>query len=222
MALNGAFARTLFVGAHLDDIELAAGGTAARLSALGAAVSWLVLSDSAYESYDGTRSRERLTALSEGQAAAKELGVDNLRVHDFPAKDIDNDSATVELIEQAIDELDPTMVFTHWPFDTHRSHANTALATIAAARRRNSILMYEPITPSGRSHIAFKPQAYIAIDETIDQKVAAVCCHESEHRKFGEGWIDGVLARARFRGMEMGRQYAEAFEIVRVEFVLDF
>lgn len=219
--VNAMFRRTLFVGAHLDDIELAAGGTTARLRALGAEIYWLVLSDSGYESYDGTRVREKAVALEEGRAAAAALGVEQLDVHDFPAKDIDHESRVVEVIEGVVDRFDPSIVFTHWPFDTHRSHSNTALATIAAGRRHNSILMYEPITPSGRSYIGFKPQAYISIDSVVEQKLAALRCHATEYEKYGEDWIEGVLARARYRGYEMAMQYAEAYEVLRLEFKLD-
>lgn len=221
MPLNAMFQRTLFVGAHLDDIELAGGGTAALLCTLGAEVRWLVLSDSGYRSYDGAKGRDAAVALEEGTAAASALGIEHLDVRAFPAKDIDNTSAVVEAINEVIDGFLPTMIFTHWPFDTHRSHANTALATIAAGRYQNSILMYEPITPSGRSYIGFKPQAYMAIDDVIDKKVASLRCHETEYRKYGERWIEGVIARARYRGYEMGTGYGEAFEVLRIEFKLD-
>lgn len=217
MTVNAAFARTLFIGAHLDDIELAAGGTSAQVRARGGDVYWLVLSDSGYRSYDGTRARESDKALAEGQAAAAVLGVEHLDVRDFPAKDVDNTSTAVEAIEEVIDAFAPTIIFTHWTFDTHRSHANTALASIAAARRCNSVLMYEPITPSGRSYVAFRPQVYIGIDDSIDQKIEALKCHESEYRKYGEDWIEGVVARARFRGFEMAAGYGEAFELLRLE-----
>ena len=36
-----------------------------------------------------------------------------------------------------------------------------------------------------------------------------------------EKWIDGVKARARFRGYEMGCEYAETFEVLREEFRLE-
>lgn len=221
MALNPLFRRCLFIGAHLDDIELAAGGAATSVLAQGAEVYWLVLSDSAYESYDGTRRRDQDVALAEGRAAAATLGVDVLDVRSFPAKDIENDSRLVETIEAVITDFDPTVIFTHWIFDTHRSHANTGLATVAAARRHNSVLMYEPITPSGRSFLPFRPQVYVAIDDAIERKLDALRCHRSEYAKYGEDWIEGVQARARFRGFEMTSGYAEAFELLRLELAIN-
>jgi LmbE family N-acetylglucosaminyl deacetylase len=215
--LNPMFERCLFVGAHLDDIELAAGGTAAKLVDGGADVQFLVMSTSEYTSYDGTRFRDADVAVAEGREAASILGVEKIEILSFPAKDVENHSTVVEAINAVVDDLDPTMVFTHWPFDTHRSHANTALATIAASRYYNSVVMYEPITPSGRSYVGFRPQLYISIDDTLDKKLAALRCHRSEYEKYGEQWIEGVEARSRYRGYEMKARYGEAFEVSRLE-----
>lgn len=214
---NPMFARTLFVGAHLDDIELAAGGTVARLVQAGARVRFLVMSRSAYTSYDGSRYRDADTAVKEGRKAATTLGVEDLGILDFPAKDVENHSSVVESINEVVDTFKPTMIFTHWPFDTHRSHANTALSTIAAGRYYNSVLMYEPITPAGRSYVGFRPQLYVNIDDTIEQKLDALRCHKSEYNKYGEQWIEGVEARSRYRGYEMGARFGEAFEVSRLE-----
>lgn len=219
--MNPMFERCLFVGAHLDDIELAAGGTAAKLVKAGSQVQFLVMSTSEYTSYDGSRYRDADVAVAEGQEAASVLGVEKIDIRSFPAKDIENHSQVVEAINEVVDTFEPTMVFTHWPFDTHRSHANTALATIAASRYYNSVVMYEPITPSGRSYVGFRPQLYISIDETLEQKLQALRCHRSEYAKYGEQWIEGVEARSRYRGYEMRARYGEAFEVSRLEGILD-
>ena len=96
----------------------------------------------------------------------------------------------------------------------------TSKSTITAARRYNTIYLYEPIAPSGRSYVAFRPQLYIDISSVIEQKIEALKMHETEYKKFGEEWIDGVKARAAFRGYEMGATYGEAFEVLREELIL--
>ncbi len=221
MTLNPMFRRSLFVGAHLDDIELAAGGTAARLTGLGAEVKFLVMSSSEYTNYDGSHFRHADDAISEGVEAARTLGVTDLEILRFPAKDVENHSTVVESINRTIDDMQPTTIFTHWPFDTHRSHANTALATIAAGRYFNTILMYEPITPSGRSYVGFRPQLYVDVSDSIERKLDALRCHRSEYAKYGEQWIEGVEARSRYRGYEMKAKYGECFEVSRLEAVLE-
>ena len=113
---------------------------------------------------------------------------------------------------------DPDVIFTHHPFDTHQAHAGVSNATVAAARRRNTVFFYEPITPSGRSYVAFRPQLYVDIGQTIEKKLTSLREHKSEYNKFGaEDWIEGVYARCGFRGYEIGKKYAEAFEVLRVE-----
>lgn len=212
--------KILAIGAHLDDIELGCGGTLARAAKGGHRVQMLCLSDSAYANFDGTVLRTREEAVREGRLAAATLGSCALEILDFPTKDIHDDSAVVEALDERVATFAPDIVFTHWPFDTHQAHRGTALATISAARYRNTILMYDPVFPSGRSYVGFRPQIYVDITGQIEEKLTALRCHESQYRKYGDEWIDAVRARARFRGYEMGREYAEAFEVVRMELPL--
>lgn len=190
------------------------------LTRAGASVCFLVMSTSGYANYDGRYSRDTDVAITEGREAAAVLGVKELKILPFPAKDVENHSTVVEAVNEVVDSFSPTIVFTHWPFDTHRSHANTGLATIAGGRYCNSMVMYEPIAPSGRGYVGFRPQMYVSIEDTIEQKLEAVRCHRSEYAKYGEQWIDGVEARARYRGYEMGARYGEAFEVIRLEATL--
>jgi len=62
-----------------------------------------------------------------------------------------------------MDKYNTDIIFTHHPFDTHQAHVGVSNATIAAARRKNTVFFYEPITPSGRSYVAFRPQLYVRI-----------------------------------------------------------
>lgn len=216
--------KIIAVGAHLDDIELACGGTLARAAAKGHDVRMLVMSKSGYEHYSGKYGRSEESALIEGFKAAEILGVEELKVFDFPNKDIPNDSSVVETLNKEFDDFEPDLIITHWQFDTHKSHANTALTTMAAARYFNSIIMFEPFPPAGRSYAAFRPQLYIDITDTIEIKLKALSTHRSEVAKYGPDWIETIKARAKLRGFEMisndpnRNKYAETFEIVRLGF----
>jgi LmbE family N-acetylglucosaminyl deacetylase len=213
--------RVLAIGAHLDDIELACGGTLSSAIKKGHIVKMLVMSKSGYTGLDGQIKRENDIAVKEGINAANRLGVHDIEILDFDTKNIRYESETVENIERVINSFDPDIIFSHWAFDTHQAHEGVAKSTISAARRRNTIYMYEPIAPSGRSYQPFRPQVYSDISETIDDKIEALKEHKTEYGKYGENWIDGVKARARFRGYEMGVEYAETFEVLREEFKLE-
>jgi len=216
--------KIIAIGAHLDDIELACGGTLAKAVMKGHDVRMVVLSKSDYMHYSGSYGRTADEAIEESQKAADILGVKQLMIYDFPTKDIANDSQVVETLNKEFDEFMPDLILTHWQFDTHKSHVNTALATFAAGRYFNSILTAEPFPPAGRSYYPFRPQLYIDITESIDKKLKALSMHKSELKKYGPEWIQTIEARANMRGFELisndpnRKKYAEAFEVVRFNF----
>ncbi len=214
--------KILAIGAHLDDIEIACGGTLAKAIECGHTVKTLILSKSGYTNKDGSIQRENSIAVEEGTNALHTLGITDIQILDFPTKDIPFCSDVVTAIDVIMSDYEPDVIFTHHPFDTHQAHVGVSQATISAARRKNTVFFYEPITPSGRSYVAFKPQMYVDIETTIDKKIAALKEHKSEYNKFGrENWITGVKSRCGFRGYEILKNYAEAFEVLRIEMNFD-
>lgn len=207
--------KIIAIGAHLDDIELACGGTLARAVKNGHIVKMLVMTKSAYTNHDGVVLRTEEEALAEGRDAARELGVVDLEILDFPVKDVPYDSQSVEAIDRVLSAFKPDIIFTHWMFDTHQDHRSVSLATISAARNFSNIFFYEPFPPSGRSYMPFKPQSYVDISNTLDDKIRSLKAHKSQYKKYGEHWIEATIGRARLRGFEHGYTYAETFEILR-------
>ncbi len=213
--------RIMAIGAHLDDIEIACGGTLAKAIEAGHDVYALIMSKSGYTNKEGKIQRSDEVAVEEGMNALHALGLSNIEILDFPTKDIPFRSDVVNAIDVRMTAFNPDIIFTHHPFDTHQAHEGVAKASIAAARRKNTVFFYEPITPSGRSYVAFKPQMYVDIESTLEKKIASLKCHSTEYNKFGaEDWIEGVRSRCGFRGYEIGKKFAEAFEILRIE--IDF
>jgi LmbE family N-acetylglucosaminyl deacetylase len=212
--------RILAIGAHFDDVEIACGGTIARAVANGNEVRLLVLTDSAYKNYDGQVRRTRDEAIEEGWASARILGIKDIHILNFPTLDLPYNSDVVGQIEAYINDFKPEVIFTHWPHDTHQDHRAAALATLSAARWYSSLLMYEPMMPAGRSYVGFRPQFYVDVSDFMRQKIEALKAHTSQHRKFGDAWIEAIEARCRLRGFELGVRYAEAFEAVRFEWRL--
>lgn len=209
--------RILAVGAHLDDIELSCGGVLARAVKNGYQVKMLVMTHSAYTNFDGTVLRTKEEALREGIAAAERLGIKDLQILNFDTKRVSHGAESVEAIDKAISAFKPAYIFTHWVHDTHQDHRNTALATLSAARYQNNILMYEPFPPSGRSYAAFRPQVYVDITDTLEDKINSMKEHRSQYNKYGEDWVEAIIGRARMRGFESGYKYAEVFELARMD-----
>lgn len=205
--------KILPIGSHPDDIELACGGVLADAVSRGHEVTMLVLAR-VYSDYDGCTLREDASAREGSRAAARILGAKPVLL-DFDTKKIRYDDIAVEAINRVIDQEQPKYIFTQWVFDTHQDHRNTALATISAARNYDNVLLYEPFPPSGPSYVGFKPQVYVDITDSIDKKMAALKCHDSEVRKYGPHFLESVAGRARLRGYECGVESAESFELLR-------
>lgn len=214
--------KILAVGAHLDDIEIACGGTLAKAIQSGHSVKVLIMSKSGYTNKEGITQRSDDVAVEEGLNALHTLGIMDIEILDFETKDIPFRSDVVNAIDLCISDYNPDIIFSHHPFDTHQAHEGVSKATIAAARRKNTVFFFEPITPSGRSYVAFKPTLYVDIEATLEKKIKSLKCHTSEYNKFGaEDWIEGVKCRCGFRGYEIGKKFAEAFEILRLEMNFD-
>lgn len=211
--------RYLAIGSHADDIELGCGGTLMKAVLKGQEVLMLVMSGGGFSDYTGNVMRTSDVNVREAKAGAARIGA-QLQILDFPTKDIPYDSKSVEAINKVLDEYKPDFIFTQWTFDTHQDHRNTALATVSAARNFENILFYEPFPPSGRSYMAFKPQVYVDITDTIEDKIEAIKCHEGENNRYGTEWTESVRARAKLRGFESNVKYAETFEVLRLSLKL--
>lgn len=208
--------KILAIGAHLDDIEIGCGGTLAEAARAGWKTHMLVLSHSDYADLDGRVFRTDNQALQEGKKAARKLGDVELEVLDFTTKQIPYDFRVVEAIEVPLRKIQPDVILTHWPHDTHQDHRAVSRASISACRYFNSILFYEPMTPSGRSYLPFRPQVYVAVSpEAVQAKRESLLAHESQYKKYGDIWLDAVIARGVHRGYEIGVSHAECFETLR-------
>ena len=207
----------LAIGAHGDDIELACGGSIAKAVSNGHQVIMVVVTGKDSKDHKNVSIRDNGSAQKEAKAAAKILGISNLIILGYEDTLVPYSADLIGNLDDIMDQYKPDIIFTHFVFDTHQDHIRTAHSTISAARRQNTILLYEPINPSGQGYIAFRPQMYIDISKTINQKIDALKAHQSQYQKYNEKWIDGVVARSKFRGFEMGVEYAECFEVVRAE-----
>ncbi|HHT9130100.1 MAG TPA: PIG-L deacetylase family protein [Candidatus Brocadiaceae bacterium] len=216
--------RYLAIGAHFDDIEIGAGGFLALEKSRGNIVKMAVVANGDYNLVNGKKARTEQVAISEGIKAIEHLGFNykDLECLGYPETGIPHSNEAIRKIENIINDFNPDIILTHWVHDSHQDHINTALSVISAARYRHSILMWEPIFPSGGfSTIPFVPQLYVDISEHIKLKVKAIESHESQVMKFTKQnikWIEGITARAKFRGFECQSDYAETFFVYRMKY----
>ena len=201
--------KILVIGAHFDDIELACGGFIINLIRQNYRVKMVVMVNP-----------DKQERYEEGLKSQKYLGIKELQMLNFKDMYVPYNGDSVKEINNIVNDFNPDLILTHWIFDTHQDHKNTALSTLSACRYKNNILMYEPIHPAGKSYCSFKPQIYIDISDTITGKIKALKLHKSQYKKYGNDWLDAIKGRAKVRGFESNNKYAEAFELIRMEIKL--
>ncbi|MBK8985145.1 MAG: PIG-L family deacetylase [Chloroflexi bacterium] len=194
--------RILAIGAHPDDLEIACGGTLARLCDEGHLVAGLILTH-------GSQGGDSLIRQMEAQNGASFLGLHDFTLLNLPDTNLDLDGVR-QAIEEKVQAFRPDIIFTHSEHDQHQDHQIIHQATLQAGRRVNTILCYE--SPS--TTLDFKPSLFIEIGDYVDVKIESIREHQNQARK---AYMDAALVRsqARVRGEQTKTHYAEGFEVRR-------
>jgi len=203
----------LVLGAHPDDAEIGAGGTLAAYAARQhrALMANLRVPGGHNDGCPTTRSRR----FDEARLAAAALGVEML-TFGLERSDIRPDSRLISVIERLLENIQPTEVYTHWMGDSHPEHVALTQAVLAATRHnRYSVFMYEATIPGGITGHSFTPQRFIDISDTIEKKMNSLAAYETQVERYGTGWLEAVRGRAAHRGFQIGKAYAEAFQVVK-------
>ena len=205
--------RIVVFGAHPDDGEIGAGGTIAAYAQRGHRV--MMVNLRVPGGSDDTCHHDRERRQAEADRAARALGAELLSFG-LSRDAIQPNARLVSAIDQLLADVEPTAVYTHWLGDSHPEHVALSHAVLAATRRnRCSVYMYEATIPGGISTHAFRPQQFIDISDTIGAKMDSLTSYETQLERYGPEWLEAIRGRAAHRGFQIGRRYAEAFEVVK-------
>lgn len=194
-------------GAHPDDIEVGMAGTICRLAECGNDVYSCIASIP----------ENRTQRLREAQNSAKILGIKDVILLPISAAQLGYNRRTIGAIDLVIQQLRPHSVFTHWNEDSHQDHVNVTRCIIAATRKNNfNVYMYEQTIPGGITPAGFRAQYLIDVSQYIDRKLNSIYAHASQMRRNGSWWLEGVRGRAMYRGYQIQTEFAEAFEIIKI------
>lgn len=206
----------LAIGAHHDDIELGAGGTLAKYAKQGHKVFGLTLTNSETHYEERNIHRTKQTALAEGKAAAKIVG---LKLLEVPTKlQADNgelayNAEIMRFVEKILHEHKIDMVITHWKRDMNTDHEATAKISIVAARHIPRVLMYR--SNWYQPDAAFNGIVYSDISDVMDLKIKALHAYAGEIKNRSMEWINTFIDSNRSFGFSIGVKYAEVFEPVK-------
>jgi LmbE family N-acetylglucosaminyl deacetylase len=226
----GAPSRVLVIAAHPDDEVLGCGGTAARLVAEGHEVHFAILGEgmtSRHPQRSDTDAKQLTVLHQQARAAAAKLGVKNLSLHKLPDNRLDTVPLleVVKLVEELVDRVKPEIIYTHHAGDLNVDHGVIHRAVLTATRPtagRPVLEIYAFEVSSStewafqRIEPIFRPNVFVDITRTLEAKIAAMECYESEARKFPHPRSPEALRAIATRwGSVVGCGAAEAYELVR-------
>lgn len=219
----------LVIAAHPDDETLGCGGTMARLVREGKAVHVAFAADGVGSRIScGLPDQQALAArrLAAAHACAV-LGAQSPRFRDFPDNRLDTVPLleVVQYIEALISTYRPDTILTHHCGDLNIDHRLVHKAVVTACRPQaghpvNTLLFFEiPSSTEWQSPgtgPAFIPNWFVDISGTLDRKIQAAQCYESELRPWPHPRsVQGIEHLARWRGATVGVDAAEAFMLGR-------
>lgn len=228
--------RALFVVAHPDDIDFAAGGTVAAMTDAGIEVTYCLATRGDQGGYDDTP-RDQMPALREKEqrAAGAVLGVSDIRFLGFRDGHLEVSLELRRAVARVIRAVRPGLVVTHNPERNwtampanHPDHMAVGEATLRAVYpdARNPFAFPELLDDEGLDPWIVH-EVWVMGPETVDhvvdmtdhaeRKVAALQAHVSQtsHTDLPSllrTWNGGVAERA---GLAEGR-LAEAFRRVLI------
>ncbi len=207
----------LAMSAHPDDMEIEAGGTLLKMSRSGHDVYSLILTNGAYRS-ECEQDVIRDDVYKEVKCAAKILGIKKTFYLDEPDTRLKCTGEIIARVDAIIDEIKPDFLISHHPFDSHQDHKSASEIMFAVSRKGRvpNVLTGEPL-PYRPNIFAYKPQYYVDISSTIEEKLDAIRCFKTQYDKYQkEVWIDRIRSVARVMGWAMEIDYAESFEVIRL------
>ncbi|MDH3294962.1 MAG: PIG-L family deacetylase [Acidimicrobiia bacterium] len=231
--------RILIVVAHPDDLDFGCAGTTALWVKEGHEVIYCFATSGQAGGFDVSISRDDMARIRQDEqtAAAAVVGVTELYFLDFPDGQVE---ATLDLrraISRVIRQTKPDRVVTQSPernlkrmYPSHPDHLATGEATLCAVYpdARNQFAFPELLADEGLEPHTVpevwimggpKPDHFVDITDTVEQKIEALLCHKSQMSDPGSmpdrirQWTADTAAAG---GLEAGR-LAEAFLLVNTQ-----
>lgn len=221
--------QVLAVGAHPDDVEILCAGTLARYAGSGCDV----VICSATNGDRGSRTIEpadlAVIRQREGAEAADVIGARyvccGLSDTNLDESGVESRTALVDLIR----DVQPDVVLTHDPGDYHADHQATSRLVLEATFTASVTFVKTGHVPSDAivpviymdtlAGIGFAPEQYVDITPTFDAKAAMLRRHVSQVEWMrdpnGVDLVEIMETMSRYRGIQCGVKYAEAFRPAR-------
>ena len=203
--------KTIYVLApHTDDGELGAGGTISKLIENGATVYYFAFSTAETSVPDGF---PKDILRTEVMNATKKLGIrkENVIIYNYEVRKLNY--ARQEILEDLIKHrksLKPDLVLMPSLHDIHQDHSTIAQEGLRAFKN-STILGYELIW----NNLTFDTTSFVRLDKKY---IKAKCNALKEYKSQGiRDYMseEFIFSLAKIRGVQIGVEYAESFEVIR-------
>jgi LmbE family N-acetylglucosaminyl deacetylase len=209
----------LCIAAHPDDEVLGCGGVLALHAREGEQVTIVIACEGESLRYGP----EGVGQSSHIQRAANRLGCTSVRHLRFPDQALDTIRLTelIAPLEQIVRQEQPRVVYCQYGGDVNRDHQLLFQAILVATRPTETFIdsVYAFDTASSTEWAyprTFVPDTWIDISSTLDAKLAAMACYESELRSYPHPRsLKALEYRARAFGNQVCLEAAEVFMTVR-------
>jgi LmbE family N-acetylglucosaminyl deacetylase len=217
--------RITIISVHPDDETLGCGGTILRHVADGDQVSWIVVTAGWEPKYSGSviaaKAREvEQVARAYGMVDVQRLGLPTTRLRELP------ESAVIDALGPAIEKSRPDIIYTVHRGDVHTDHHAVFDAVGIVCKpfrdrpRPARLLSFETLSSTDAALTVgsepFRPTVFVDVTPFIDRKIEIMALFASEQQPYPQPRAaDSIRAQARYRGAAIGREYAEAFMLLR-------
>ena len=204
----------LIIGAHFDDSDLGAGGTAARLAAEGKNVYKLTLTDNVHQYPAQHIDIDYDSSKRESAQACNVLGIHEIT--DFnPAIccKLEYSQELMRSIEKYVQDLNIDTMFFHFDADMNTDHVLASRLCLTAGRHCKNILQFQ-----SNGYILDKtyyPTFFVDVSDYIDKKRQALACYGKQHDRFGR-LFDITIEKNHVWGYANEVEYAEGFHVVKM------
>lgn len=211
--------KVLAIGAHPDDIEFGCGGTLTKHKTQGDSVHYLCMTSG--ESVNGISGEILRTSEQhkiEINRAVEILDCNSIKRANFKDLHIPFSFKSINVIEREINKYNIDTIYTHWAGDANQDHIAVFKSTMAASRYVTNVFCYEQIPVPRMSENQMDINYYVNISKEFENKIKASLCHQSQiikYKSHGFNVKDNLTTLAKFRGIQAGCKYAEAFKVIK-------
>lgn len=200
--------KVLVIGAHPDDCELKAGGTARQWADHGFEVTFVSVTDGRAGHHEMTADELVVRRKEEARRAAESLGVKSIVLDHHDGELLPTLEARLDII-RLIRREKPDLVLTHRPNDYHPDHRYTSqlvqdaayMVTVPRIAPDVPALRIDPVFGYLSDHFTsptpFRADVIVPIDVAMEAVLAAIDAHASQFYEwlpYNMGILDHVPA----------------------------